>query len=198
MLHTVSRQSVAELQGRGALVPTGANALVRNDVRTDVRGWANRVPVSPAAMLAGGIAVAGIGVVLAALVSLGFFGTIAAGSMITAGGGIAFLGLLKWVGREQPAAHKALPAGDPTVLRERARRVAAVLAQHGDATFERLLAQLRWTEQAMVDALVYMKDAGMVVEDLDLDSGEWVYRLQEGDAAGTPASLTLADRQARS
>src|SRR5689334_7392184 len=136
----VSRQSVGELQGRTALVPTGG-AIVRKDLRTDIRGWAHRVPVSPAAMVAGGGLVAGIGVLPAAAVSLGFFGTIAASSMITAGGGIAFLGLLKWLGRDAPVAPKALPPGDPNVLRERGRRVAAVLSTMGDATFERLLAQ---------------------------------------------------------
>ena len=53
----------------------------------------------------------------------------------------------------------------------------------------------RWTDRALVETLVAMKDAGALIEDLDLDSGEWVYRLQYGDAIGTPASMTLADRQ---
>ena len=41
-----------------------------------------------------------------------------------------------------------------------------------------------------------MKNAGAVEEDLDLDTGQWVYRVQEQDMVGTPATLTLDERQA--
>ena len=47
----------------------------------------------------------------------------------------------------------------------------------------------------LVQTLVALKDAGQVVEDLDLDTGEWVYRLQPSDEMGTRASMMLADRQ---
>ena len=41
-----------------------------------------------------------------------------------------------------------------------------------------------------------MKEAGQLVEDLDLDTGQWVYRAQEPEL-GHGGPLTLADRQAR-
>jgi hypothetical protein len=116
-------------------------------------------------------------------------------SMLTLGGGLAILGGLKRVSSAMPPALPA-PKGDPSLLAERGRRVRRLLAELGQSTFEQLLTRLRWVESALVQTLVAMKDAGQIVEDLDLDTGEWVYRLQSGDEMGTHASMMLADRQA--
>ena len=142
-------------------------------------------------MIAGGLGLASLGAMLAAVVSTGLVGAVLFGGMLTFGGGVAFLGMRKL---KTPVVVRA-PAIDPHVLAERARRVHSALARGGTSTFEPLLAQLRWTERALVDTLIAMKDSGEIIEDLDLDSGEWVYRLQYGDGIGTPASLTLAERQ---
>jgi len=198
----VARHSVAELWGAsqhpaaapgGALVrvPTGQLPAVR---QTDaLERFVEGVPVSPRAMILGGLGLALLGIGLgASVLSAGFVGVVLIGGMVTFGGGVAVLGMRKL---RTPPPVAASPAVDPHVLAERARRVHAVLAQGGAMTFEGLLARLRWMERALVEALVAMKDSGDVMEDLDLDTGEWVYRLQYGEAIGTPASLTLADRQ---
>ena len=179
----------------GALVraPTGQLAVVQpNDALANL---VDRLPVSPGMMIAGGIGLASLGAMLAAVVSTGLVGAVLFGGMLTFGGGVAFLGMRKLKLKLKTPAVVRAPAIDPHVLAERARRVHSALARGGTSTFEPLLAQLRWTERALVDTLIAMKDSGEIIEDLDLDSGEWVYRLQYGDGIGTPASLTLAERQ---
>ncbi len=198
----MARLSIADLwtqsQGGQALVPvprgdTGPHgALQRHD---DVRTWAERAPFSWHGMIVAGLSLAGIGGVLAVLNPIGFVGAVLFGSMMTLGGGIAILGGLKRASVLVPPALPA-PKGDPAVTAERGRRVRKLLAQSGQSTFEQLLARLRWTEAALVQTLVALKDAGLLVEDLDLDTGEWVYRLHGGDEMGTRASLTLAERNA--
>lgn len=174
----------------GALVrvPTGQLPAVRAE--DSLARFVERLPIAPGAMIGLGLGLAALGGLFAALISTGFIGAVLFGGMLTFGGGLAILGMRK---AKAPAVAPT-PQVDPHVLAERTRRVLAVL-NRGTATFEMLLAQLRWTERALVETLVAMKDSGSVNEDLDLDSGEWVYRLQYGDAIGTPASMTLADRQ---
>ena len=198
----MARLSIADLStqshGGQALVHVGGRdtgphgAVQRQD---DVRRWAERAPFSWHGMIVAGLSLAGIGGVLAALNPIGFVGAVLFGSMMTLGGGIAILGGLKRTSELVPPALPA-PKGDPSVLAERGRRVRKLLAQSGQSTFEPLLARLRWTEAALVQTLIALKDAGQIVEDLDLDSGEWVYRLQSGDEMGTRASMMLADREA--
>lgn len=209
----VARHNVAELWGLrqaasgpgGSGIPAsgGSSALaVRDDETTDLVAWVERSPIGAGKLVAGGLALAIAGALGALLMpGVGFFGTIALGSMFTLGGGLAFLGLRKLSRRGSvpalgaPAAAPAmLPPSRARLMVERSRRLAAVL-DHGPSTFERLVATLRWTETAVLEALVYMKEAGVVVEDLDLDTGEWIYRLQDADF-GTARSLTLEDRQA--
>lgn len=198
----MARHSVAELWGAarhpaaspggGALarVPTGQVPAIRPE--DTLAAFVQRLPVSPAAMIVGGLGLAALGALFAAVLSSGFIGAVLFGGMLTFGGGVALLGLRK--ASASVPTPTAAPQVDPHVLAERTRRVHAVLAR-GTTTFEGLLAQLRWTDRALVETLVAMKESGALVEDLDLDSGEWVYRLQYGDAIGTPASMTLADRQ---
>jgi len=194
----MARIPVAELQVQSqgpGLVRANANDL--SGRRGDVRDWAQRSPVSAGAMIFGGLGIAAIGALGALLTTVGFFGTVALGSMMTVGGGVAFLGVLKAKGRSEPVVPKALPpASATTVIAERGRRILSVLEQSGDLTFEHLLAQLRWTEGALLEALMAMKESGQVVEDLDLDTGQWVYRSQLTDYGGA-GPMTLEDRQAR-
>jgi hypothetical protein len=204
----VARHTVAELwiqsQGGHALVRVGEPAALRRETTgshaalaggDDVRRWAERAPFSWHGMMVAGLALAGIGGLLATLNPIGFLGAVLFGCMMTLGGGIAILGGFKRASALVPPALPA-PQGDPSVARERGRRVRMLLGQTGQSTFEQLLAKLRWTEAALVQTLVALKDAGQVVEDLDLDTGEWVYRLQSSDEMGTRASMMLADRQA--
>lgn len=198
---TMARIPVAELRiqvGTPGLVRAEENAPARS--RADLRVWAERAPISSGAMVTTGLGIAALGGIGALVVSgVGFFGMLALSTMFTLGGGLAFLGVLKRKGRARREEEelKALPPASPAaVIAERSRRVSAVLDQHGDLTFERLMAALRWTEGALLETLIAMKDAGQVVEDLDLDTGEWVYRSQLAElGAGGP--MTLADRQAR-
>lgn len=199
----MARIPVAQLQvqtqGPG-LVHVNAHAPSSSPApRTELRDWVADSSLSPGAMVVGGLALAAVGGLGALVMHVGFFGVVALSSMITVGGGVALLGLLKRKGRKTEEPRALPPASSAAVIAERSRRVKSVLGQGGDFTFERLLAELRWTESALLETLVAMKDAGQVVEDLDLDSGEWVYRAQitEYGSALPGGAMTLADRQAR-
>lgn len=197
----MARIPVAELwvqtQGPG-LVRATANVPARQQPEGgDLREWVRESKVSSGALVTTGLVLAAVGGIGALIVTSSVLGIVAVTSMITAGTGLAFLGALKRKDRE--AQPKALPpASSTTVLAERARRIQSVL-DAGDHTFEQLLGKLRWTESALLEALVVMKDAGQVVEDLDLDSGEWVYRSAFAGygGVGTAGALSLAERQAR-
>ena len=204
----VARHNVAELWGlrqatSGPARPTGPSATgalaVRDEASTDLVGWVEGSRVSAGKLVSGGLALAIAGALGALLIpGVGFFGTVALGSMFTLGGGLAFLGLRKLSrGSGSGAAAAAAPVLPPSrqqLMAERSRRMTAVL-EGGPSTFERLTTALRWTETAVLETLVFMKEAGIVVEDLDLDTGEWIYRLQDNDF-GTAGTMTLADRQA--
>lgn len=198
-LVAVARHSVAELSGANATqttalvrTPTGSLPATRADDRLAL--LVNRLPLSRSGMMVWGATLAVLGAVLAAVVPVGFVGAVLFGGMMTFGAGIAFLGARK----RTLAADAPRAAIDPHVTAERTRRVHAVLSRTGASTFERLLGQLRWTERALVETLLSMKDAGSVIEDLDLDTGEWIYRLQYTDAIGSAGPMTLADRQQHS
>jgi hypothetical protein len=193
----MARIPVAELrvqtQGPG-LVRVTANAPARQD--GDLREWVQRSGVSPGAMVSAGLLLAAVGGLGALLLTPGFFGMVALSAMFTVGGGVAFLGVLKRKGRGDPEPKALPPASAATVIAERARRVGALLGRGGERTFEQLMAELRWTEPALLETLLAMKDSGQVVEDLDLETGEWVYRSSVAEF-GTGGGMTLADRQAR-
>lgn len=185
-----------QTQQGGALVrvPTGSLPVVPA-AESSVVAWAQRVPIAAPAMMAGGVAIGLLGGLLAVLNPIGFLGVAIFGGMITFGGGVAWLGATKARRAVEPTPR---PAVDPRVLAERGRRVSAALGQLGQATFEVLLARLRWTEQALIETLVEMKNGAVVVEDLDLESGEWVYRMQYGGEIGTRGSMMLDERRAQS
>lgn len=192
----MARIPVAELrvqtQGPGLVRVTANAPAVREG--GDIRQWVQESGMSSGAMVTTGLALAALGGIGALVITPGLFGVVALSTMFTIGGGLAFLGLLKRKDRlAQPK--PAPPASSPSVLAERSRRVQTLLDDGRDHTFEEILKALRWTEPALLEALVFMKDSGQVVEDLDLDTGEWVYRSQI--TAYGAEGMTLSDRQAR-
>lgn len=104
-------------------------------------------------------------------------GLLAAGSALILGGAILYATTRWRVSRG--GVPQVQFEGRPEVRIERARRILAVLEARGGATFEALLAHLRWTESALLETLCEMKDRGVVDEDVDLETGQWVYRSQE-------------------
>ena len=182
-----------------ALVRIESNPPARGSgQRSDLRGWVERSPLPPAGLMLGGVGLALVGLGLGLALPLTMGTATLFGGMVTFGGGIAFLGGLKR--KAQAEAAKALPPGptvSPVVLAERSRRVCDWLQGRPQATFEELAQGLRWTESALVETLLHMKEAGVIDEDLDLDSGQWIYRIQTATDTGTAASLMLSERQAR-
>ena len=193
----VQRQGAALVRVGGS-VPAEADPS-RSPLRGDggdLRTWVDRSALPAGALVAGGLGLGLSGLALAVLIGWSGLGVAAIYSaMITLGGGLTFLGLLK---RKRPPP-PALPAPrtSPEVLNERGRRVHAALAQLGDATFEALLRLLGWTESALLETLVQMKEAGVIEEDLNLDTGEWIYRSRNDLGMGAAGGLMLEDRQAR-
>ncbi len=176
-------------------------AMVRSDAsqasRGDLQSWIDRSSLPPATLLLGGsgLALVGLGLGLALPLTMGLATLF--GGMVTFGGGIAFLGGLKRKREQSEAAMKALPpapSASPVVLAERTRRVRDLLHERPRSTFEQIAAGLRWTESALVETLVHMKNGGVLDEDLDLDSGQWVYRMFDATEMGTAASLMLDER----
>lgn len=195
----MARHNAAELWGhtRG-LVPAGGGAPADpSETSASLQRWARRSPMSAGAMIAGGIGLAAVGVAGAWLIPVGFVGTVFLGSAFTVGGGMAFLGGLKARAKSQQVALPPAPVANVQVLTERARRVHAILDRGGTFTFEHLRSELRWTETALLETLVYMKDAGTMIEDLDLDSGQWVYCSQSATYGAGAGAMTLDERQAR-
>lgn len=193
----MARHNAAELWGQSQGLVRASAGPGPSETATDLRGWARKAPMSAGSMIVTGIGLAAVGAVGAWLVPVGFVGMMLFGSAFTLGGGMAFLGGAKLRAKAEQAALPPATHTSPQVLGERARRVHAILDRGGNFTFEHLLAELRWTESALLETLVYMKDSGTMVEDLDLDSGQWVYRTQQGDYGAGTGSLTLEDRQAR-
>jgi hypothetical protein len=168
----------------------------------DLKVLARRSPLSWSFMVSTGLALALGGSLAAYITTTGFFGTALISSMLTTGGGLVFLGLHKRRALEvaAPPPTRALSASEQVVLRERSRRIRAILAEsRAPLTFERLVEVTRWTSEAVLSALLFMKERGELVEDLDLDTGEWVYVAQEVEGVpGTAPSLMLEERRSRS
>lgn len=127
---------------------------------------------------------------------LSLFGSPILGPVIALGGACAL-----FMGRRQQKARLALPpAADaevstsPSVRAERGRRALTSLEEHGPCTFEALLARLRWTEPALLETLIQLKKEGRIDEDLDLDSGQWIFRPLVRQGGG---HLTLDERRSR-
>lgn len=147
-------------------------------------------------MMLGGAALMAAGIVAVALNPWGYFLHVVGMSVISAGAGLALLGGVK---RARPTSPDAPPPTDVRVLDERARRIRAFMEGEGprEFTFEEIMTATRWMQDAVVSALVHMKERGEVVEDLNLDTGQWVYRLQDRALmSGQSLPPMLQERQA--
>lgn len=180
----VIQHGAVQVISRTAIEPRAEVELGR------VRG----MPMGP--LMLGGAAAVGLGFMSLAILPI--FGLWMTSLMLTAG---AFL-VVAWVASRstRTVAVSTLAAGakvDPKLLAERCRRVRAILQGAGAAlTFEALVDKSRWTKAAMLSTLLHMKEKGDIVEDLSLDSGEWVYSVAEPGEGSAGLSPMLAERQA--
>lgn len=164
----------------------------------DARDWLVRSPGSWQGLVGTGLTLAGAGLLLGVLgpVLLTLW---IANSLLSAGACLVFLGFVKRVWqRHRPELAPAPAPVDARLLAERTRRVKAILTRGPSDlyTFERLVRESKWTQAAMLSTLLHMKEQGELIEDLDLDTGEWVYSLTEDPVAGAPGSLMLEERTA--
>ncbi|PCC66874.1 hypothetical protein SAMN02745121_00398 [Nannocystis exedens] len=200
----MSAQKVVDLvveHGRVQIVQPGAGvapqaapaplstALATRDVASVTTPWS--------VLLGSGAACMALGAITLGLFPFSVIGLVLTNLLFSAGAGLAVLAFAKRTSSAGSAGPTALPARvDPSLLAERSRRVRAILRGTGPTTFERIKSELKWTQVALVSTLVHMKEQGEVVEDLSLDTGEWVYTLADNPDAvlGSP---TLAERQAQ-
>ncbi len=163
--------------------------------------WLMRAPATSRGMMMMGFTSASAGVMLSLvgdrLLTIWF-----ANSLLSAGLCLLLLGLVKRVlTSATPVTGPAAEAVDPSLLAERSRRVRAILSNVTAAsqlfTFERLVKESRWTHAAMLSTLLHMKERGEVVEDLNLDTGEWVYSVADETMATGTDSLMLDERTAQ-
>lgn len=196
----MTAQKVVDLvveHGRVQIVQAGAGGGPQHaPVPVGARSVAS-VSTPWGALLISGAACVVFGVVTLGLFPFSVVGLVLTNLLFSAGAGLTVLALAKRATAPPPSTPPALPARvDPSLLAERCRRVRAILRGAGPTTFERIKSELKWTQVALVSTLVHMKEQGEVVEDLSLDTGEWVYTLSDHHDAvlGSP---TLADRQAQ-
>lgn len=165
----------------------------------DLKRWAMRSPFSWTTMFVGGLVMVALGTATAALTTWAFFGTMLLSSLLTAGSGLVFLSLVKRRGQVDALTddQRGLSASEHRVLVQRSKRISALIEGAGrPLTYEALVDGTRWTRDAVLDTLLFMKERGEVAEDLDLDTGEWVYSPSELDAVpGSPVSLMLEERR---
>ena len=174
--------------------------------------WLMRSPGSWRGLVTVGAASTGAGLMLSAMSVVGgrMLTIWFANSLLSAGLCLLLLGVIKKVMTQAaPPANPTPEPIDPKLLGERSRRVRAILSKATAAselfTFERLVKESRWTQAAMLSTLLHMKERGEIVEDLNLDTGEWVYSLSDdssmtgmtGTVAGGPGSLMLEERTAQ-
>ena len=199
----MAQQKVVDLvvqRGSLQIVQRVPATLPARDSAPDLRGWLVRSPGSWRGLAAIGLASTAAGVLLDLLGSrmLTFW---FANSLLSAGLCLIFLGVLKRLLAPSPVAAPPPEVIDPRLLAERSRRVRAILARVSSAspqpTFESLVQESRWTQAAMLSTLLHMKERGEVIEDLNLDTGEWVYSLAQDAVAAGPGSLMLEERTAQ-
>ncbi len=153
--------------------------------------------VGPGRSMAVGLGLVAAGVASAVVGVDALLAAVATSAAMTMGAGLFAMGLFR---ATRPEGTALAPAGpSPAVLEERARRIRRLMHEGGGAwTFELLTARLGWTERAVAEALAHMRDRGEIAEDLDLETGKWVYRPASGEPGETSAvDLTLDDRLRR-
>jgi len=145
--------------------------------------------------------------VLAALFLVGVTGARENGLFALPIPGLVFGGLFSLVAALKPRkkvpqieTEPAQEAAEEDLVAVRAERIKAALSSYDDAlTVEAIEHNLGWTEVAVVTGLRSLVDQGMVIEDLDLDSGLWTYRLVGDGPVGSPpprTALSIHDREA--
>jgi len=124
---------------------------------------------------------------------------------LAAFGGIAWATALTLAGRDAPAPDDGVTFDEVDGIR--AKRLAAALSRApGPVTVEQICAELRWTEDAVIRGLAKLREDARIAEDVDLDSGHFVYTLQRVDPADAvddlerriAAALAEADAHAES
>lgn len=151
-------------------------------------------------LVGSGVAFAFLGALALAWSPFSLVGLVITNLFFSAGACLTVLGLAKrWAAAARPAPALPPPRVDPHVLAERCRRVKAILRRvEGPTTFERLVRESKWTQAAMLSTLLHMKEQGEIIEDLDLDTGQWVYTLADGlEAPTTATSPMLEERQSK-
>ncbi len=187
----VVRQGSAQAVERSASFGSGDGG--------DLKRWAMRNPLPWGVTFVGGLVMVALGTSMAAFASWAFFGTMLLSSLLTAGSGLVFLSLVKRRGELDALTdgQRGLSASEHRVLSQRSKRISVLLAKAGrPLTYEALVDRTKWTRDAVLDTLLFMKERGEVAEDLDLDTGEWVYSASELEAVpGSPVSLMLEERR---
>lgn len=188
------------------VIQRGSVQIVHRSPTTPARAapelpmWLMRSPGSWRGMVSVGLTSTGAGLVLSAvghrMLTIWF-----ANSLLSAGLCLLLLGVIKRVMTQAVPVTAPTPEPvDPRLLAERSRRVRAILSNATSAselyTFERLVKESRWTQAAMLSTLLHMKERGEVVEDLNLDTGEWVYSVADDAVAAGAGSLMLEERTA--
>lgn len=148
-------------------------------------------------LLASGAALTALGAVTLGMFPFSLVGLVLTNLLFSAGAAFVVLGLIKrWSAGSRPAPVQPVARVDPRVLAERCRRVRAILrGGTGAYTFERLVRESKWTQAAMLSTLIHMKEQGEIVEDLNLDTGEWVYTLADGSEAPTAATSPMLEER---
>lgn len=115
--------------------------------------------------------------------------------------GLGLVGLAV-IKRSKPAgeAPEVKPPGRmaPDLFQARMDRLRPLIeGDRPDMTFEKLHAETRLTEAALVDTLMQAEDAGLVDEELNLETGDWYYRLSGRGRQESirSESRTLEDRR---
>ena len=192
------RDGDVRIQGRTLTVsPPRNSALAGLGTETTSRGEGlellNRLPVRPAWLMASGATLA-VGGILAVLLAGGPIGVLTfifgGGLCISTGAGLAALGFLKHrvQGVSQQRRRLQVEAELAPVM---ARLKAALATGQTKPTVESLVADLALPEAAVVRSLIHLRDEGVVREELDLDTGNWFYSLND---TGAPAPRDLNSR----
>lgn len=194
---TAQKVDLVVEHGRVQIVQAGAG-LVPQVAPMPIAGRTVASVSTPWSVLLGsGAACMVLGAITLGLFPFSVLGLVLTNLLFSAGAGLSVLAFAKRSSSAGAAGPAALPARvDPALVAERSRRVRAILRGGGPTTFERIKSELKWTQVALVSTLVHMKEQGEVIEDLSLDTGEWVYTLADNQDAvlGSP---TLAERQAQ-
>jgi len=173
-----------EIDGRNVTIGPHAPAPVRsnaNDPRASAAGAVSlldRIPVSAGALLAlGGVLVLVGSVVNVALAAWSDpVGALVHGGILAPlGAGMIGSGATKaWIRRRPRIRHSAALGGDAEPYLSALRR----LLEGADPrhTVPWIAARTGWAEETIVHALALLRDRGELVEELDLDRGEFYYQ----------------------